>query len=463
INKLMEHANKALNNHSELDNETRNSLLSDCKTAFEYIHEIISQKGFTNYKSLKTELKYSFNTVVLSANVDRIDLLPNGKLQIVIYKTGKQTPNENTIKNDIFSAFYWFIANYLYPDEVDSISFVYLLSKQTIKFIPSEIAIERLKVSVLDFIKEKSFEGKEGSLCSWCDYYGPCPKWKIKPYEVAKESIDEFKQRIRLSYSKMSLYLNCPYSYKRLYIDRIAPKPQPFFDFGTAIHETFERIYAPSETAIEKPSLDDLLNVYEKVRLCYRDGFANEKIEEEYHQDGIRQLTLYYNHFIKSKVFKSAASVERYFEIPCGKYAVMTGSIDRIDALDDGTFEILDYKTEPTLRPQEEVDKDKQLSIYYWAAQNFMGYKISKLSLLMLDHDIKIKTSRKESDIDAVLETIDRTAYDMIHETSFIPKINKYCKSCDHLNTCPLKEKILSSKELTSMQKFSDEKIDIEV
>ena len=454
--KLMEHANKALNAHKELDDETKQALLDDCHTAFDYINELISKFGFPDSQELKTELKYSFNSVVLSANIDRLDLLPNGKYQIVVYKTGKHQPNENAIKNDITSALYWFIANYQYPEKIDSISFIYLLAKETITFIPSEIAINRLQDSVKDFIKENSFEGVQGSLCSWCEYYGPCPKWKVKPHELVNETVEQFKQRIRLSYSKMSLYLNCPYSYKRLYLDRIAPKPQPFFDFGTAIHETFENIYAPSNNIIEKPSLEDLINVYEKVRLKYRDGFANEQIEEEYHQDGIRQLTLYYNHFIRDKVFKPAEAVEKYFEIPLGKYAVMTGSIDRIDKLEDGTYEILDYKTEPTLRPQNEVDKDKQLSIYYWAAKKSMGYNISKLSLLMLDHDVKIKTTRKDSDIEAVLESIDKTAYEMIHETNFIPKKNKYCKSCDHLNECPLKEEILADESLSSMQKFSD-------
>ena len=409
--KLMEHANKALNKHNELDEGTRNSLLNDCRAAFEYVNKEIDSNGFPESKAIKTELKYSYESVNLSINLDRLDVLPNGKLQPVIYKTTKHLPSINAIRNDITNSLYWFVANKLYPDQIESIAFIYLLSGEKVCFVPTEIAINRLKDSISDFINEKSFDGKEGSLCSWCDFYGPCPKWETKPNEIVKETSDQFKQRIRLSYSKMSLYLNCPFAYKKLYIDKNIPTPQPFFDFGTAIHETFEKVYSPKSGFLETPTLDELINVYEKVRLCYRDGFANEKIEEEYHKDGIRQLTLYYNHYIKNKIFKPAAAVERYFEIPCGKYAVMTGSIDRIDSLEDGTYEILDYKTEPTLRPQNEVDNDKQLSIYYWAAQEYMGYTISKLSLLMLDHDIKIKTTRQKNDIDKVLESIDKTAY----------------------------------------------------
>ena len=461
--KLMAHAKKTLSSHSEIDSETRDSLLNDCHTAFEYINEQISKNGFPETKSLKTELRATIDSAVLSASIDRLDILPNGKFQPVVYKTGKQSPDLNTLQNDVVSAIYWYISNQLYNDEIESISFVYLLTGKTINFVPSEITLSRLKESISLFIKEKAFDTYQSSLCSWCDYYGPCPAWKVKPHEKVNESIEQFRQRIRLSYSKMSLYLNCPFSYKRLYIDKILSKPQPFFDFGTAIHETFEKVYAPSDEIVKKLSLDELIAVYEKVRLCYRSGFANEQIEEEYHKDGIRQLTLYYNHFIKNGEFKPAAAVEKYFEIPCGKYAVMTGSIDRIDALDDGTYEILDYKTEPTLRSQQEVDNDKQLSIYYWAAKETCGYNVSKLSLLMLDHDKKIETTRKESDISYVLESIDKTAYEMIHETNFLPKKNKYCKSCDHLDVCPLREEILKDDSLTSMQKFSDESPDPEL
>ena len=461
--KLMAHAQKALANHSELDSETCQSLLNDCHIAFEYINDQLYKNGFPESKSLKTEIRATVESAVLSASIDRLDILPNGKLQPVVYKTGKQCPDIKTLQNEVSSALYWYITNHLYENEVDSISFVYLLCCKTINFVPSDIALSRLEDSIALFIKEKAFDSNQSALCSWCDYYGPCPAWKTKPHERVNESIEQFRQRIRLSYSKMSLYLNCPFSYKRLYIDKILTKPQPFFDFGTAIHETFENIYAPSDEIIKKPSLKDIIAVYDKVRLKYRDGFANEQIEEEYHQDGIRQLTLYYNHFIKDQEFKTAAAVEKYFEIPCGKYAVMTGSIDRIDALPDGTYEILDYKTEPTLRPQQEVDNDKQLSIYYWAAKETCGYDISKLSLLMLDHDKKIETTRKESDISHVLESIDKTAYEMLHETNFLPKKNKYCKSCDHLSICPLREEILKDDSLTSMQKFSDETPDLDV
>lgn len=463
VAKLIEHSKKALSAHKELDQETSEKLLKDCQITFEYIHKQITQNGFPESQSLKTELKTDYNSIILSVNIDRLDILSNGKLQPVVYKTGRQIPNIKSIQNDVTSAMYWFVTNQLYPDQIESISFVYLLSEQVIDFIPSETAINRLKDSISYFITEKDFRGEQGSLCAWCDYYGPCPEWKIKPYEIAKETPEVFKQRIRLSYSKMDQYIRCPYVYKKVYIDKIAPKPKPFFEFGTTIHETFEQFYDSSKFITDKPTLDELITIFEKTRLCHRDSFINEEQEKEFYQKGIRQLTLYYNHYIKNKIFKPADKVEQYFEIPCGKYSVMTGSIDRIDALEDGTYEILDYKTEKYPRPQADVDKDKQLSIYYWAAQTILGYKISRLSLLMLESDTKMKTTRTDKEIEKVLDFIDKTAYEMINATEFPRKKNKYCSGCDYLDDCPYKEEIEADQTIKSMQDFSEEIVDIDV
>ena len=152
----MAHAQKALANHSELDSETCQSLLNDCHTAFEYINEQLNKNGFPECKSLKTEIRANINSAVLSASIDRLDILPNGKLQPVVYKTGKQCPDIKTLQNDVSSALFWYITNHLYENEVDSISFVYLLCGKTINFVPSDIALSRLEDSI-SLYKGKGF------------------------------------------------------------------------------------------------------------------------------------------------------------------------------------------------------------------------------------------------------------------------------------------------------------------
>lgn len=400
--------------------------------------------------------RWNWNDIDTVVQIDRVDELPDGKLEIIDYKTGKKVPDERVLNEDPSLLNMFLAANQKWPGRIARVSYHYLSNNKRYSLDPSEDDIKAHKIrtsELVELINKNEFEPNKGSLCAWCEFYGPCPEWKVKPHEMVGETQEQFRQRIRLSYSKMSLYLNCPRSYRKLYIDKVPPKPQPFFSFGTTIHETFERVYDPINP-IPKPSLEEVLRIFDEVRLTHREGFDSDAIEEQYRQDGIRQVTMYYHKYIKDCDFRPAYSIEDYFEIPCGKYAVMTGFIDRIDKLDDGTYEILDYKTEPTMRSQEAVDTDKQLSIYYWACEDTFGLKISKLSLLMLDHDCKIETTRTRDDIPKVVESIDKTAYAMIHEKEFKPIKNKYCKSCDHLHDCPLKDEILADESLISMKKF---------
>lgn len=412
--------------------------------------------GEENPVMFETSARWNWNNTDTVVQVDRIDKLANGKLEIIDYKTGKKVPDERVINEDPTLINMFMAANQKWPGQIEKVSYHYLSNNRRYSLSPSEQDIQDHKVrmnSLVEQINKNEFEPNKGALCAWCEFYGPCPEWKVKPHEMVGETQEQFRQRIRLSYSKMSLYLNCPRSYKKLYIDKAPPKPQPFFSFGTTIHETFEEVYDPINP-MPKPSLEKVLDIFEKVRLRHREGYANDEIEEKYRQDGIVQVTKYYNTYIKDCDFKPAFSIEDYFEIPCGKYAVMTGFIDRIDKLEDGTYEILDYKTEPTMRSQEAVDNDKQLSIYYWACEDTLGLKISKLSLLMLDFDVKLETTRTRDSIPKVIETIDKTAYEMINEKEFAPRKNKYCKSCDHLHDCPLKDEILKDESLISMKKF---------
>ncbi len=412
--------------------------------------------GSENPVMFEVAAKWSWNGVDTVVQIDRVDQFADGKLEIIDYKTGKKVPDERVINEDASLMNMFLAANQKWPGRIAKVSYHFMANNKRYSLEPSDEDIKSHKMKMAELvgaINKNEFEARKGSLCAWCEFYGPCPEWKVKPHEMAGETQEQFRQRIRLSYSKMSLYLNCPRSYRKLYIDKVPPKPQPFFSFGTTIHETFERVYDPVNP-IPKPSLERVLEIFDEVRLTHREGFDSDATEEQYRQDGIRQITRYYNSYIKDAEFKPAYSIEDYFEIPCGKYAVMTGFIDRIDKLEDGTYEILDYKTEPTMRSQDAVDHDKQLSIYYWACEDTLGLKISKLSLLMLDHDVKMETHRTREDIPKVVETIDSTAYEMIHEKEFAPRKNKYCKSCDHLHDCPLRDEVLADESLISMKKF---------
>lgn len=286
-------------------------------------------------------------------------------------------------------------------------------------------------------IRNKKFEPNKGVLCHQCQYFFQCEAWNTVTKEVKTLLTDNSRER--LSYSKMSSFLNCPRVFKLNYIDHIPQKPHGFFSIGTSIHETFEEFYKYAGPKV-RPSMDYLLKLYKKH--WHTEGYESKEQERKSWERGKQMVVNYYRHFIENKDFLPAYAIEEYFEIPIGQKAVMLGFIDRIDRHPDGSFEILDYKTEPHMRKQEEVDLDWQLHIYYWAAKTALGFEPKKLTLLMLDFD-KTTTTVPNPKIDEDLfqkieKTVDEVVDSIRTSTSWSPKYNKYCFNCDFIGNCPL-------------------------
>ena len=329
-------------------------------------------------------------------------------------------------------------------------------------------------------VKSPIFLARLSGWCNYCEMFSKCEAWKKKPNERACESQSDYNKRIRMSYSKYSGYLNCPYNWKKKYIDKTPSKPQPFFDLGHSVHETMEKFYNADDK--KKRTLEYLLKIYDAIFPKFTSGYKNQEEYSRYYDNGKKMLEKYYANFVDADNFKPALHIEAYFELPLGKFTSINGYIDRIDKISDTECEILDYKTEPSNRTQEEIDGDKQLAIYSWAVENMYDCKVKQVSLFMLEFDEKKSSSFSKNMIDELLECIDKTSAEIIETTDkykkaldesglpqknagnnpdverltlnfFPPKKNKYCRSCEFLDICTLKNDILSDPELISMEK----------
>ena len=136
---------------------------------------------------------------------------------------------------------------------------------------------------------------------------------------MANEPVEIYRKRMRLSYSKMSLFENCPRAFKMAYIDRIPSKPRPFFSFGTCIHEVFERLYDPESARHEEPTLEELLAELEAVWPSHRLGYESAEQEAAYKADAVRQLTIYHRRFIAGQPWKPAEQIEASQHRPSGQ------------------------------------------------------------------------------------------------------------------------------------------------
>jgi len=116
------------------------------------------------------------------------------------------------------------------------------------------------------------------------------------------------------------------------------------------------------------------------------------------------------------------------------------GIIDRIDRLEDGSFEIIDYKTTRRLPAQQIVDNDFQLSLYRLGlAGKWPKLEIPqvKLSLYFLKHGVKLTSERTPKQLEETRHHV-LALISEIEKSDFKPIPGVLCNWCGYQKYCPM-------------------------
>ncbi len=244
---------------------------------------------------------------------------------------------------------------------------------------------------------------------------------------------------LRFSHSALSSFKSCPRKYEYNYLLKIPQPPAGAASFGSSLHNTLNEFYklvSQSKQASlfedyeEDLSLEKLLSIYEDKWITV--GFESKEHHDTLKQRGKEILEKFYGHF-KDEVTK-IEFLEKGFKLKMGKYTI-TGRIDRVDKLPDGTMEVIDYKSGKS-KSQKDVDKDQQLMIYAMATKECFGQPASKLTLYFLDDDLQISTEPDPDKLDKMKSDIIDTAA-KINESDFAPTPSKFvCQWCPYSKVC---------------------------
>ncbi len=256
---------------------------------------------------------------------------------------------------------------------------------------------------------------------------------------------------MRISYSSLESFQQCPQKYKFTQIDRIRVPKSPEQVFGSAIHGALKYLHGSSPSL---PTIEELLNYY-KIIWPRPDLIQWRTPEEEkaYFNQGTEILGKYYAK--NAPLEFNIVDLETRFEAPLqdekGETHTLAGIIDRIDKLADGSWEVIDYKTAKKMPAQREVDSSLQLSIYLIGVKaRWPNLKIPqiKLSLYFLKHGEKLTAvldeNRLENTKRRILESINGIQARMAR-TDFPPIPSALCDWCGYRSICPMWKHKLNS------------------
>ncbi len=233
----------------------------------------------------------------------------------------------------------------------------------------------------------------------------------------------------RLSYSKLNTFQTCPLQFSYRYLMNVPVGQSHAANFGTSIHGTLNELYRllKSGKVVTKKILTDL---YEKNWLSA--GYDSAEHEKTRREQGLLMLENFFDANCDPWVIPYA--LEQQFNVKIGQY-VINGRIDRIDQLEDGTFEVIDYKT-GSAKETLNLKKDMQLSIYALACRDILKIPVSKLTLYFIEDNQRISTRRSDLELEnfekEVLEFIEN-----MRNSRFGATPGFHCQFCDFRLICP--------------------------
>lgn len=126
--------------------------------------------SFEDYEKMIRPINTKF---LISGKFDRIDRLPNGNLEVIDFKTGKNSSGFFQLE------FYKFLAELNFEKRVDMASFYYLSRNKIKRRDVSSLNSKDIKEKILEKIrvinKTKDFSPSVGRLCFHCDFMEICP------------------------------------------------------------------------------------------------------------------------------------------------------------------------------------------------------------------------------------------------------------------------------------------------
>ncbi len=202
----------------------------------------------------------------------------------------------------------------------------------------------------------------------------------------------------KFSFSDFAVFENCPLEYKYRHYLKLPLPGAPALSFGKTIHRTLQ-LYTTHYAGIKNSPQHDLfgekvlapLPDFQKVITWYEESwidewYENAKQKEEYKKLGLEMIGLVYNETDKTNPY--IKYIEQEFKLKFGDYDLV-GRIDRADVLEDGSLNIIDYKTGSTPKTKNKRDVD-QLRLYQLAAEKYLGQTVSCLTYWYLKDNQKV-------------------------------------------------------------------------
>jgi len=238
------------------------------------------------------------------------------------------------------------------------------------------------------------------------------------------------ESNLTLSASSIDTYLQCPFQFK-LNRMRVPGPDQIYFDLGTSVHDTIQRI-SEEKIAGKAPNTDESMKILDNkwIFKTFQSGDQESTVKNTAKDMVAKYLEM------ENQNTNEIVVVEEDFEIK-RKNVIIKGRIDRIEKNGNDEYELFDYKTGKTSKKPNELISDIQINLYATAMKDNPKFnKLPVKATLVYLRDKPVECTISEMNVNAVMDGVDEAIDDMLAGKFEATPSNKVCRNCSYKNMC---------------------------
>jgi RecB family exonuclease len=235
---------------------------------------------------------------------------------------------------------------------------------------------------------------------------------------------------LALSASDVETYRGCPLRYKFARVLKIPVEQTLNQRFGIVVHQVLERYHCA-----EEQTLGSMMELLETA--WRRAGIGEGELERRLRVKARAALVRYHERLREEP--GRPLWFERSFAFDLGPHHVR-GRVDRVDALPDGGYELIDYKT-GYAKTAAELRNDIQLSLYAIAAREAWQLESSRQAYYYLLDDRRVPVPGDRDGEESVRDVVLRVGEGILAQDFEPTPSPAVCALCDYRIVCPAAER----------------------
>jgi len=249
------------------------------------------------------------------------------------------------------------------------------------------------------------------------------------------------------SHSRLSSFEKCPLQYRYRYVDRIKRDTQGIEAFmGSRVHDALEHLYRELGKG-RTPGPGEIVDVYRarwaaeydpaRIRIVRRHLHA-----EDYRatgEDCLRDFHKRQAPFADGETLGLEEKVQFALD-PSGRYLIM-GYIDRLVRAGPGIYEVHDYKTSASRPSDEDLKRDRQLTLYQMAVlDRYKDAREVRLVWHYLAQGERRTSPRTEAEVEAHRRQAVRLIDTIEAARDYPARESALCRWCEYRDICPTQQ-----------------------